>query len=114
MKKAKLISVVAIAMALAIAFSGVALASHPVPPTKETETLDITTNIICKGSVIESQRLSLEIGSKNLMDNPPLKDGEKYGKIGYKEKMIASNGSTTFDKTFVVDTGTTPNLNVTR
>jgi hypothetical protein len=100
MKKAKLISVVAIAMALAIAFSGVALASHPVPPTKETETLDITTNIICKGSVIESQRLSLEIGSKNLMDNPPLKDGEKYGKIGYKEKRYRDYAESQCDEEY--------------
>ena len=110
----ELISVVAIAMALTIAFSGVALASHPVLPTDETETLDITTNIKCNGSVVESQRLSLEIDSGNLIDNPPLEDGEKYGKIGYNEKMIGSNGSTEFNKTFDVDTGTTPNLNVTK
>ena len=80
MKKAKtsgLISVVAIAMVLTIAFSGVALASHPVPPTKETEILDITTNIQCTGDVVESQRLSLEIDSVNLLDNPPLAAGEK-------------------------------------
>jgi hypothetical protein len=117
MKKAKtsgLISVVAIAMVLTIAFSGVALASHPVPPTKETETLDITTNIKCNGSVVESQRLSLEIDSGNLIDNPPLANNEKYGKIEYNEKMISSNGSTEFDKSFEVDTGTTPNLNVTK
>jgi hypothetical protein len=101
-------------MALTIAFSGVALASHPVPPTDETETLDITTTIKCNGSVVESQRLSLEIDSGNLIDNPPLEDGEKYGKIGYNEKMIGSNGSTEFYKTFDVDTGTTPNLNVTK
>jgi hypothetical protein len=107
-----LVSVVAIAMALTIVFSGVALASHPVPPTKETETLDITTTITCTGDVVESQWLSLEIGSKNLLDNPPLANGEKYGKIGYKEKMIASSGTTEFDKCFVVDTGTTPNLDV--
>ena len=112
--KTKLTGVVAIAMALTIAFSGVALASYPVPPTDETETLDITTTIKCNGSVVESQRLSLEIDSVNLIDNPPLDDGEKYGKIGYNEKMIASNGSTEFNKTFVVDTGTTPNLNVTK
>ena len=108
----ELISVVAIAMALTIAFSGVALASQPVPPTKETETLTITTTITCDGDVVESQWLSLEIGSKNLLDNPPLANNEKYGKIGYKEKMIASNGTTEFDKCFEVDTGTTPNLDV--
>jgi hypothetical protein len=115
MKKTKtigLISVVAIAMALTIVFSGVALASHPVPPTDETETLDITTTITCTGDVVESQWLSLEIGSGNLLDNPPLANNEKYGKIGYKEKMIASSGTTEFDKCFVVDTGTTPNLDV--
>ena len=115
MKKTKtigLISVVAIAMALTIVFSGVALASQPVPPTKETETLDITTTITCTGTVVESQGLSLEIGSKNLLDNPPLANNEKYGKIGYDEKMIGSSGTTEFDKCFVVDTGTTPNLDV--
>ena len=128
----ELISVVAIAMALTIAFSGVALASQPVPPTKETETLEITTTITCTGDVVESQRLDLESSSMNLLDNPPLetknstytvgnstyekevvkKVGEVYGKIKYDEKMIASSGTTEFDKCFEVDTGTTPNLDV--
>jgi hypothetical protein len=112
MKTIGLASVVAIAVALAIAFSGVALASHPVPPTGETETLDITTAITCDGAVVESQRLSLEIDSGNLLDNPPLANGEKYGKIGYDEKMIVLSGTTEFDKCFGVDTGTTPNLAV--
>jgi len=76
-KTTRVIGVVATAMVLAIAFSGVALASHPVPPTKETEILDLTTNIKCNGSVVESQRLSLGIDSGNLLDNPPLAAGEK-------------------------------------
>jgi hypothetical protein len=84
-----LISVVAIAMALTIAFSGVAL---------------------CNGDVVESQSLNWEIDSGNLLDNLPLDDDEKYGKIGYNEKMIGLNGTTEFDKTFVLDTGTVPNL----
>lgn len=110
-----LISAAAIAMlALMIAFSGVALASHPVPPTDQTETLDITTSVICNGSVVESQRLNLEIDSSDLINNTPLADGEKYGKIGYDEKMIGSSGSTEFDKTFNVDTNTTPNLKVVK
>ena len=117
MKKMKkvieLISVVAIAMALTIVFSGVALASQPVPPTKETEIIDITTDITCSGSVVESQGLSLKIDSKNLLDNPPLADGEIYGAIKYDEKMIGLSGDTEFDKCFEVDTSkTTPNLDV--
>jgi hypothetical protein len=117
-----LISVVAIAMALtlAIAFSGVALASQPVPPTKETETIDITTEIVCSGTVVESQELSLEIDSGNLLNNPPLNPdarykkctGEIYGKIKYGEKMIGSSGVTDFDKCLSVDTGSAPNLDV--
>ena len=111
-----LISVVAIAMALTltIAFSGVAVASPTVPPTPETETIDITTTIACSGTVVESQRLGLEIDSDDLINNIPLADKEKYGKIGYDEKMIGSSGVTSFCKEFKVDTGTAPNLDVSK
>ena len=112
-KTTRLIGVVAIAMALTIAFSGVALASQPVKPTKETEILDITTDITCSGTVVESQGLSLDIDSKDLLDNPPLADGEIYGGIKYDEKMIGLSGTTEFDKCFEVDTSkTAPNLDV--
>ena len=105
-KTTRLIGVVAIAMALTIAFSGVALASQP-------EIIDITTDITCSGTVVESQGLSLDIGSKNLLDNPPLADGEIYGGIKYDEKMIGLSGDTEFDKCFEVDTSkTAPNLDV--
>ena len=116
-----LISVVAIAMALAIAFSGVALASQPVPTTKETEILDITTDIVCSGTVVESQELSLEIDSVDLLNKggssaggmSPLAPGEIYGSIKYDEKMIGLSGDTEFDKCFKVDTSkTAPNLDV--
>ena len=113
-KTVRLISVVAIAMAIIIAFCGVATASYPVPPTSETENLKITTTISSNRMVVESEGLGLEIDSGNLLDNPPLADDEIYGKIGYNEKMIGSNGSTEFDKTFVLDTGTVPNLYVTK
>ena len=112
MKKIGLISVVAIAMALTIVFSGVALASQPVPTTKETEIIDITTDIVCSGAVVESQGLSLEIDSKDL-NNRPLAEGQIYGKIKYDEKMIGLSGDTEFDKCLVVDTSkTAPNLDV--
>jgi hypothetical protein len=109
----ELISVVAIAMALAIAFSGVAVASSTVPATDETVTIEITTDITCSGTVVESQRLGLEIDSVDLINNTPLDAGEKYGKIGYNEKMIGSSGNTGFTKCFKVDTSNvTSNLDV--
>ncbi|RJS80926.1 hypothetical protein CW713_06875 [Methanophagales archaeon] len=111
-----LTGVVAMAMALMIAFSGVASASQPVKPTKETECVGVTTDITCSGTVVESQGLSLESSSKDILDNPPLyagKAGEKYGKIKYDEKMIGLSGATDFDKCLEVDTSkTAPNLHV--
>ena len=109
-----LISAVAIAMALMITFSGVAVASPTVPATDETETIDIETNIVCTGTVVESQELSLEIGSGDLLDNPPLGAGEIYGKIKYGEKMIGSSGVTDFEKCLGVNTGSAPNLDVNK
>jgi hypothetical protein len=47
----RLVSVVVIALVLMTAFSGVALASRNVPHTPETETLTITTEIVCDRKV---------------------------------------------------------------
>jgi hypothetical protein len=91
---------------------GVALASQPVPPTKETEILDITTDIVCSGSVVESQRLSLKIDSIDL-HGEPLVPGQIRSAIKYGEKMIGLSGDTEFDKCLKVDTSkTAPNLDV--
>ena len=48
---ATLVSVVVIVMALMTAFSGVAFASRTVTHTPETETLTITTEIVCDRKV---------------------------------------------------------------
>ena len=111
-KQLRLTGVVAIAMALMIAFSGVALASPFVPKTPETEILAITTIIKCNGTVVENEELGWESSSKNLIDNPPLAAGEIYGQIKYDEIMIGLDGDTNFIKDFGVDTGIAPNLNV--
>ena len=111
---ARLISVVVIALVLMTAFSAVALASRNVPPTPETETLTITTEIVCDRKVIESEQLNWESSNKDLLDNPPLASGEKYGKIKYNDNLISSNGATNFYKDFKIDTGETPNVVVTK
>ena len=108
----ELISVVAVALTLTIAFSGVAVAGPPVPPTKGTEIFTLTSDITCSGTVVESQGLSLEIGSGNLLDNPLLAAGEIYGNIKYDENMIGLSGDTEFSTDFNLDTGDTPNLDV--
>ena len=107
-----MIGVVIIAMALLIVFSGVALASRNVPPTPETETLTITTEIVCDRKVIESEKLNWECSNKTL-DNI-IKGTEKQGQIKYNGNMIASGGATNFYKDFKIDTGETPNVMVTK
>ncbi len=109
-----MIGVVVIVMALLTAFSGVALASRNVPPTPETVTLTITTEIVCDRTVMEIEQLNWESSNKDLLDNPPLASGEKYGKIKYNENLISSSGATNFYKDFKIDTGKTPNLEVTK
>ena len=84
------------------------------PPTPETETLTITTEIVCDRNVIESEQLNWKSSNKDLLDNPPLASGEKYGKIKYNENMISSSGATNFYKDFKIDTGKTPNVVVTK
>jgi len=83
-----------------------------VNPTPETETLTITTEIVCDRKVKEIEQLNWECSSKNL-DNI-LKGSEKMGQIKYKEIMIGSGGDTEFTNNFKIDTGKTPNLVVTK
>ena len=111
-KTVRLISVVVIAVALMTAFSEVALASRSVRHTPETETLTITTEIVCDRKVIESEELNWECSSKNL-DNI-LEGTEKQGQIKYSGNMIASGGVTEFTNNFEIDTGKTPNVMVTK
>jgi hypothetical protein len=113
-KMKKMIAAVVIALVLMTAFSGVAFASRNVPPTPETETLTITTEIVCDRKVIESEQLNWESSNKDLLDNPPLASKEKYGKIKYNDNLISSSGDTKFYKDFKIDTGKTPNVVVTK
>ena len=113
MKRATiLIGVVATAMVLSIAFSGVALASQPVCPTPETESIKTVTQITCQGMVTEMEKVSWESSNEDLIDNPPLGDEEVVGKMDYKQDLKVTNGMTNFIKDMDVDTGSTPNLNV--
>ena len=107
-----MIGVVVIVMALLTAFSGVAVASRNVQHTPETETLTITTEIVCDRKVMEREKLNWECSSKNLDDI--LQGGEKTGQIKYKEIMIGSGGDTEFTNNFKIDTGKTPNVVVTK
>ena len=113
MKRATiLIGVVATAMVLSIAFSGVALASQPVCPTPETENIKTVTQISCQGMVTEEEKVSWESSNENLINNPPLADEEVVGKMDYYQDLKVTDGVTNFIKDMDVDTGSVPNLNV--
>ena len=123
MKKiVRLISVAAIAMALIIAFSGVALANQPVCPTPETETIKTVTQISCQGMVTEKEKVSWETSNEDLLNNPPLGIDilgiitlpvvEVVEKVDYNQDLKVTDGTTNFIKVMDVDTGSVPNLNV--
>ena len=111
-KTTRMIGVVAIAMVLTIAFSGVALASLPACPTPETSRIKTVTQISCQGMVTEEERVIWESSNENLINNPPLNGDETVGMLSYKEDLKVTAGKTVFVKDMDVDTGAAPNLNV--
>ena len=108
----RLIGVVAIAMVLSIAFSGVALASQRVCPPPETDQIRTVTMISCQGMVTETEKVSWETSNEDLINNPPLGDQEVVGKMDYYQDLKVTDGRTNFIKDMDVDTGDEPNLNV--
>jgi hypothetical protein len=108
----RLIGVVAIAMVLSIAFSGLASASQPVCPTPETEAIKTVTMISCIGMMTESVDLTWESSNEDLINNPPLGVEEVVGKMDYYQDLKVTDGFTEFVKDMDIDTGNTPNLNV--
>jgi hypothetical protein len=82
------------------------------PPTKTL--IDVTTEIKSDGIVIEGEQFGWVTSNGNLLNNPPLSPGEAVGSIKYDDKMIGSNGTTEFEKSFGVNTNVTPNIAVTK
>ena len=117
-KTTRLAGVVATAMVLLTAFSGVALASQPVCPTPGTETIKTVTMISCQGMVTEKEQVSWESSNEDLINNPPIVNlnfpmtGEVVGKMDYNQDLKVTDGVTTYIKDMDVDTGSVPNLNV--
>jgi hypothetical protein len=111
-KTTRMIGVVATAMVLLIAFSGVALASQPVCPTPETEMIKTVTMISCQGMVTEMEKVSWESSNEDLINNPPLGAEEVVGKMDYYQDLKVTDGVTNFIKDLDIDTGSVPNLNV--
>ena len=120
-KTTRLIGVVAIAMVLSIAFSGVALASQTACTTPETESIKTITQIKCDGMMTESEKLNWETSNEDLINNPPLGSTagvteadihEVVGNLKYNEDLKVTAGLTNFVKDMDIDTGADPNLNV--
>ena len=111
-KTTRMIGVIAIAMALTVAFSGVALASPPVCPPIEKDTIKTVTIISCQGMVTEEEAVTWDSTNEDLINSPPLNNQEIIGKMQYKQDLKVTDGMTKFVKDMGVDTGIAPNLNV--
>ena len=101
---------VAIAMVLMIAFRGVPAASRPACPTLETQSVKTVIQISCRGMVTEEEKFSWESSNEDILNSPPLQDGEVIGRMAHKESLKVTDGETRFVKDMRVDTGDTPNL----
>ena len=112
MKTTKLMGVVAIAMALMIAFSGAVVASRPACTTPGTETVNTVIQVSSRGMVTEEVRVNWDSSNEDLLNSPPLQDGEVIGRMDYREMLTVTDGETRFVKDTRVDTGSDPNLDV--
>ena len=112
-KKKKIgLTTITIIMIMLIAFSGVASAGRPACSTPETQSIRTVTIIKCEGMVTHQVNTNWESSNVDLLNSPPLQDGEVHGRITYNEDLKALDGETVFVKDFGIDTGDAPNLNV--
>jgi len=97
MKKTKLMGVVAIAMALTIAFSGVALASWLAEPTPENKT---------SNTVMGYDRMEIGDHGFDLWKSSSSKNLLNTENVKYNENMIGPGVAADFNKIFNIYTGT--------
>ncbi len=102
MRKTRIFGVVICALALAVAFSGMAIADRPVNQTPETQGISVSTQIDCIGTVTSTSSLAWTISSGGT--GLPLGDQEVRATTGYNEDTNAVNGHTVYSKQFGVDT----------
>ena len=106
------LTAITIIMIMLIAFSGVASAGRPACSTPETQSIRTVTIIKCEGMVTHQVNTNWESSNVDLLNSPPLQDGEVHGRITYNEDLKALDGETVFVKDFGIDTGDAPNLDV--
>lgn len=71
-------------------------AVRPVPGSAEHSTISSLTDGYCEGTTIVNTALSYGTTNGNLADGPALATGEVQGTIGYRQNMLAVNGTTDY------------------
>jgi hypothetical protein len=99
----KTTGVIAIALAMLIALTGVVMADQVVNATPESQTITTSTSIIADGLVMDNAALAWTL-SNNVVNSAPLADQEVQYTTAYDASTVAQAGSTTFVKTMAVDT----------
>jgi hypothetical protein len=102
MKTRLSIGVIIVAMVILIAASGSVMAAHPVCAGNETYVITVVTSAAVLGNFQSHASLAVAQSSGNL--TPPIDPGQSLGIIGYSEDTMAVSGTTTYDKSFTVDT----------
>ena len=93
-----------VALAMLVAFTGMAMADDPVNQTPETQGIDTQTVVYCLGTTTENDNIVWTQSSEYIGNSPPLQPTERYYVMSYTEDTIMDNGYGEYTKQMSTDT----------
>lgn len=97
-----------IVLALAVILvmtSGIVTAARTLPPSNDTAEISVRTSVSAIGSVSQTTDIVYTQGNGDLVDNPPLAQGEGQNVISYQQDMMAVSGNISYDSNSDLYTG---------
>ncbi len=99
----KKIGFIVIALALLVAFTGMAMADDPVNQTPETQGITTTTVVYALGTTTENDNIVWQMSSE-VLNAPPLTPTERQYTMSYTENTIMDQGYGEYTKQMNLDT----------
>ncbi len=90
---------------LTVVACGVVSAGRTLTPSNDTAQITVRTAVSAIGSVSQTTDIVYTQSNGNLVDNPPLAQGEGQNVISYQEDTMAVSGCVTYDSYTNLDTG---------
>lgn len=90
---------------LTVVACGMVSAGRTLPPSNDTAKIEVRTSVSAIGSVSQTTDIVYTQSNGNLVDNPPLAQGEGQNVISYQEDTMAVSGCVTYDSNTNLYTG---------